>query len=651
MSRINILWPILAIALLLTSSSSVYAESDEESSPVFVDVTQGSGLESIDSGPLTTWASYGPGIAWGDYDGDGDMDIFITARFDHLGQETAVALGYEQVSEVLAGTSDSIAIQENATGTSHLIRNDGNGVFTDVSEGSGIITTNSTTLGATWADYDGDGDVDLYLSNYGRADFGNPQHSGETNQMYRNDNGTFTDVTAKTHLGNPGHSSGSVWVDYDHDGDLDCYSLNFGMIDEKNLVAIQETNILYRNDGDTDGDGVPEFSDQTREAGGISGQKELAGNDFETLVGSAMPIAITAPSNPSSQVQLPAQWGEHPSGSGMSWAAVWLDANGDGWEDLYVASDFGISPLYQNNGDGTFDIITEQANLIKSGTGLGAHAADVDLDGDLEICQSNFGPNFLWNNQGDGTFSEDAEALGLHTNTLVNWDCHFVDFDLDGDMDLWFGVGRINLYVSNQYNSLYRNDGDTDGDGQIEFTDVANEIGLSETDGDGLQKSGNKTMGAALADYDGDGDLDLLLGHADGVLRLWKNTAVESGSGQWLKVRLHGVGTDSEGSNSHGIGCLVRVTLDDGTVLMQHSYAGDGFLGSGDPAIHFGLGNRSINHVTVTWSTGHVQTIEDVSVNSVLDVHEELPPKHLDLTLFFLVVMVLLIGLLWYNRP
>lgn len=651
MSRINILWPILAIALLLTSSSITYAESGEESSPVFVDVTQGSGLESIDSGPLTTWASYGPGIAWGDYDGDGDMDIFVSARFDHLGQETAVALGYEQVSAVPTGTSDSVAIEENATGTSHLIRNDGNGIFTDVSLGSGISTTNSTTLGATWADYDGDGDVDLYLSNYGRADFANPQYSGETNQMYRNDNGTFTDVTIETNLGNPGHSSGSVWVDYDHDGDLDCYSLNFGMIDEKNLVAIQETNILYRNDGDSDGDGIPEFSDQTREAGGLSGQKEMAGSDFETLVGPAMPIALTAPSNPSSQVQLPAEWGEHPSGSGMSWAAVWFDANGDGWEDLYVASDFGISPLYQNNGDGTFEIVTGQANLNKPGTGMGAHAADVDLDGDFEICQSNFGPNFLWNNQGDGTFSEDAQSLGLHTNTLVNWDCHFLDFDLDGDMDLWFGVGRINLYVSNQYNSLYRNDGDTDGDGRIEFTDVASEVGLSELGVDGLYQPGNKTMGAALADYDGDGDLDLLLGHADGGLRLWKNTAVESDSGQWLKVRLHGAGPDSDGSNRDGIGCLVHVYLEDGTILMQHAYAGDGFLGSGEPAVHFGLGDQDVSRVTVTWSTGHTQSITEVSVNSVLDVHEEVPEEQFDFSSILLVGIILSIGLLWYYRP
>ena len=233
----------------------------------------------------------------------------------------------------------------------------------------------------------------------------------------------------------------------------------------------------------------------------------------------------------------------------------------------------------------------------------------------------------------------------------MNWDCHFLDYDLDGDMDLWFGVGRINLYVSNQYNSLYRNDGDLDGDGQIEFTDVAAEIGFAELDLEGLYKPGNKTMGAALADYDGDGDLDLLLGHADGVLRLWKNTAVESESGQWLKVKLHGAGLDSGGSNSHGIGCLVRVTLDDGTVLMQHAYAGDGFLGSGDPAVHFGLGNQSISYVTVTWSTGHEQTINDVPVNSVLDVHEEIPEDAVDFSSFFLVVIVLSVGILWYNRP
>ena len=600
----------------------------------FEDSTTDSGLDLIDSGPLTIWASYGPGVAWGDYDQDGDLDVFLTARFDHLGQETSELLGYQQISEIPLNHSDQDALIATSTGKSHLMQNQGDGTFVDVSAVVGVGSQDVTTLGATWVDFDGDGDVDLYISNYGRADLINPDGSGEANQMFLNENGVFRDVTTETRLGNPGHSSGSVWADYDHDGDMDCYSLNFGMVDEYTGQARRESNILYRNDGDTNGDGIPEFNDQTGEAG-VYGQSDASLTDFETLIGPSLQISTTAPVNPSTQVSLPPGLSNSPAGSGMSWAAVWADVDGDGWEDLYVASDFGMSPLYHNNHDGTFDLITVEMSMDIQGTGMGTHAADIDMDGDLDICQSNFGPNYLWINHGD-TFSEDSVEAGINTNILVNWDCHFFDYDLDGDMDLWFGVGRINQYISNQYNSLYRNDGDIDGDGVLDFTDVASDLGIA---------GANKTMGTALADYDNDGDLDILMAHSDRQVILWRNTAVEDGSGGWLKVRLQGA---ELGSNSHGIGCLVKVYLEDGTILMQQAYAGDGFLGSSDPAIHFGLGQQTIEHIEVTWSTGHTQIIEEVQVNSILEIEEELPPPIIDHSAYLLaIICVGLILLLW----
>ena len=604
----------------------------------FVEVSTASGLDTVDSGPLTTWAAYGPGVAWGDYDQDGDLDVFLTARFDHLGQETAELLGYDEISEIPDNHSDLEILQNASTGQSHLMRNEGDGTFVDMSEEVGVGSSGVTTLGATWVDFDGDGDVDLYLSNYGRADLDNPEGSGEANQMYINENGTFRDVTVESNLGNPGHSSGSVWVDYDHDGDMDCYSLNFGMVDEYTTMARRETNILYRNDGDLNGDGIPEFNDQTQEAG-VYGQGQVPIPDYETNISFQYSISTTGPINPSSQMSLPPEVSDSPDGSGMSWAAVWFDADGDGWEDLYVASDFGISPLYHNNRNGTFEVVTAEMSLDIRGTGMGAHAADIDLDGDLDMCLSNFGPNYIWTNHGD-SFSEDSGVIGLNESILVTWDCHFFDYDLDGDMDIWFGVGRINQFFPNQFNSLYRNDGDTNGDGFLDFTNVAIDFGIAGS---------NKTMGAALADYDGDGDLDLLMAHSDGPIRMWRNTAVEDNLGGWLKVRLHGA---ENGSNTYGIGCLVKVILDDGTTLIQHAYAGDGFLGSSDPAVYFGLGPKSIYHVEVTWSTGHTQIVENVEVNSVLDIHEEFataPPT--DYSIYVLGAMILGLILLLRKMP
>ena len=608
-----------------------------------------SGFEEIDSGPLTNWASYGPGVAWGDYDQDGDLDVFLTARFDHLGQETALALGFPSMGDIPENDSAHERLIENSTGQSHLLRNEGGGQFVDVSEEAGVGFPNVTTLGATWVDFDGDGDVDLYLSNYGQADLDNPEFTGEPNQMFQNENGVFTDVTAQSNLGNPGHSSGSVWADYDHDGDLDCYSMNFGMVDELTGLARRETNILYRNDGDSNGDGIPEFSDQTKETGTF-GQLESSEVDFVPLVGPALSIFPTSVTNPSAQAKLPEGVSDEPTGSGMSWAAVWFDANGDGWEDLYVASDFGISPLYQNNRDGTFELVTTEREMVRPGTGMGAHAADIDLDGDLDVCQSNFGDNFLWNNQGD-TFVEQSSMgiYGEQSNTLVNWDCHFFDYDLDGDMDLWFGVGRINLDISNQYNSLYRNDGDVDGDGMIDFIDVADELGISGANkSSGYARGGNKTMGVALADFDNDGDLDLLLAHANAAPQLWRNTAVEDGLGGWLKVRLQGT---EGGSNSHGIGCIVEVHLEDGTILKQHAYAGDGFLGSSDPSVHFGLGEQSIVEVKVKWSTGYIQSVGDVQVDSEITVIEVLPPEPIDFSMLILILMTLILVQLIWKSP
>ena len=99
----------------------------------------GSGLDSIDSGPLTIWASYGPGVAWGDYDQDGDLDVFLTARFDHLGLETAELLGYQKVSDIPQNHSDQNALMETATGQSHLMQNQGDGNFVDFCYEVGVV--------------------------------------------------------------------------------------------------------------------------------------------------------------------------------------------------------------------------------------------------------------------------------------------------------------------------------------------------------------------------------------------------------------------------------------------------------------------------------------------------------------------------------
>ena len=621
-----VLLALLASAFLPALGGAVQSSGSDPLGVEFTDVSNITGLSNISSGPLSNWASYGPGTSWGDYDGDGDLDLYVTARFDQLGMETE-----ERFAE---GTDQSVidaAIVENRSGDTFLMRNDG-GQFVDVSVVAGVKLVNSTAIGASWADFDGDGDVDLYISNFGIADFSASaiNSGGKKNIMFSNNgNGTFSDVTELTNLGNPGHSTGGVWADYDHDGDLDLYSINSGIVDERDFDMWPETNILYRNEGDSNGDGVPEFSDQTIEAGRLSGQELNPIADFIPAVSNES--QDEAPSGASSgNVALGNGNILSPLGTGVTWAALWFDYNQDGWEDLFIASDFGISPLYENNGDGTFDLVTEEAGLLLQGTGMGAHAADIDGDGDFDLCQTNFGPNFIWYNQDGHTF-ERALDSDFHNDDdkriTVNWDCHFFDYDLDGDFDLFTTAGRINTYVPTQENTLFRND----GNGWL--TDITDEVGLG---------GHKKSMGASVVDFDGDGDIDIIVANSDGPLQLFENNAAQITGNHWLKIELQG-----NQSNNYGIGMLVEVELSNGGVISQQTYAGSGYLGSGDPVVHVGLGSETqVKEVRVKWSTGHVQVVNNVVIDQTLVVLEEAPsPVEGDLWIILTAIAMLVVGI------
>ncbi len=180
--------PTLVLLVLLASAFSpalggaVQSSGSDPLGVEFTDVSNITGLSNISSGPLSNWASYGPGTSWGDYDGDGDLDLYVTARFDQLGMETEDSFAEGTAQSVIDG-----AIVENRSGETFLMRNDG-GQFVDVSVVAGVKLANSTAIGASWADFDGDGDVDLYISNFGAADFSaSAIHSGgEENIMFSN---------------------------------------------------------------------------------------------------------------------------------------------------------------------------------------------------------------------------------------------------------------------------------------------------------------------------------------------------------------------------------------------------------------------------------------------------------------------------------
>ena len=554
------------------------------------------------------WNSYGPGISAGDFDNDGDLDLYISARFSHLEWED------NQNSE----------IHVKATfGSQILFENKGDFSFKEITNKSGLINdyngdgiSDSTSVSGIWGDYDSDGYLDLYVSEFGHTN--GKYAGGKENILYHNNgNGTFTDVTKIAGVGNSGHSSVAQWVDYDHDGDLDLYSLNYGTYLDSQNEAEGETNILYQNNGDGT------FSDVTFNAriSGSSVFSESIGEPLESGVERADLVSGTSSS--------PGMYSDSDAGSGMSWAALWIDYDRDGWEDVFIASDFGISPLYHNNGDGTFSVVTRDAGMSVIGTGMGLDAGDYDRDGDLDICQSNLGPNYLWQNQGDGTFLEVGEEAGINTpqSNPVHWVCKFFDYDLDGDLDLFFTVGQISTYYSEQDNTFWVNNGNGT------FTEMAFELNLIPTHSE-------KTQGASIADFDNDGDLDIITGNSNAPIRIFKNNAEMTGR-HWLMIDLNGTY-----SNIQGIGAEVIVWVGD-QPYVQQKFSCSGSFGCSDQRLHFGLGNATlIDSIVVNWPSGRTTVMYDVTVDQVLVIPEYVnqPP---DLVAFSLIIFTSLFLFIW----
>ncbi len=557
------------------------------------------------------WNSFGPGVSAGDFDNDGDMDVYISARFSYLEWQD----------------NQNSHISLNATfGHQMLFENKGDFSFEDITLKAGLNddfngdgSPDSTSLSGVWGDYDSDGYLDLYVSEFGHANGKYP--GGNENILYHNNgDGTFSDVTEFAKVGNPGQSTEAQWIDYDHDGDLDLYSLNYGYYELVETQASGETNILYQNNGDGT------FSDVTfiAKLSGSSDFSETPGVPLQTDLVRADLVAGTSSS--------PGLYSGSEAGSGMSWAALWFDSNGDGWEDVFIASDFGISPLYHNNGDGTFTVVTTEAGMERAGTGMGLDAGDYDRDGDLDICQSNYGPNYLWQNQGNGTFLEVGEEAGINMDAAfpVHWVCDFFDYDLDGDLDLFYSVGQIQPYMSQQDNTFWINNGDGT------FTEMASELNLipSETE---------KTQGASIADFDNDGDLDIITGNSNAPIRIFENLAEETGR-HWLMIDLNG-----HYSNIQGIGAEVIVWVDN-QPYVQQKFACSGSFGCGDERLHFGLGNTMVvDSVVVNWPSGRTTEIFDVEVDQVLVIDEKIPTSQ-DLVAFSGLVAMAVVLFIWRHH-
>jgi subtilisin family serine protease len=410
------------------------------------------------------------------------------------------------------GDGDPDLYLTNESGQSNkLFRND-DGVFVDAT--SGPLGGSADDEGATWGDYDGDGDPDLYICRNG------------SNVLLRNDGGlNFTDVTVAP-LDNPNFGTAPAWVDYDDDGDLDLYICNYGA-----------NNQMLANNGS----GV--FTDATTV---LLRDQNRAGH-----------------------------------------AVTWSDHNGDGNADLVIANAEGdISRILTNNGDGTYQI--PWSDTVE---GWGCAFGDYDNDGDLDVYVAVAGgPNLLLQNTG-GSFADVAYfPLSDSGNTTgVVWG----DFDNDGWLD---------LFLSNNGSPdrlLHNEEG----------------IGFSQVAVTGpLVDSGNG-RGAAFADYDDDGDLDIYVVNAGQANLLIRNDT--PATRHWLKVHLSGTV-----SNSEGIGATVRIWAG-GQMQTRCLSTQEGHLSQNELVAHFGLGSATtVDSVAVSWPSGTRDLVTNVAADSHLEIVE-----------------------------
>ncbi len=506
-----------------------------------------------------TFGTMGTGIAIGDVDGDGRPDVFVVSK----------------------------------TETSRLFRNLGDWRFEDITRRAGLPFNEGEPGGKDWeqgasfADIDNDGDLDLYVCRFSAP-----------NLLYLNrGDGTFTEEAGKRGLAVVDGSGIGAFCDYDRDGWIDVY-VQTNMMDYVNNPDGRR-DYLFRNDGDGT------FTDVTV-AAGIGGA--TAGH-----------------------------------------SATWCDFDDDGWPDLWVANDFATpDSYYHNNGDGTFTNAINAASVL-SFYSMGSDFADVDGNGTFDLLVADMAAtshqkdqrsmagsrvrgqkidpaspvppqlmrNALHLNTGAGRFREAAVLSGLQA-TDWTWSLRFEDFDNDGRVDLHVTNGMNREYhsadmlerimisenpaepirimrdspVLAEQNLAFRNDGG------LRFADVSKEWGLDQV---------GVSFGAATGDLDGDGDLDLVHGNYEGPPTVLRN---DSAGGRRVTLSLRG-----SRSNRFGVGTVVSLRTTAGEQKRQ-LVPNRGYLSSSEPLLHFGLGEAErIQSLTLRWPSGAVQHFEDLAVD------------------------------------
>jgi hypothetical protein len=531
----------------------------------------------------------GGGVAVGDIDNDGLLDLYFTSN----------------------------------VGPNRLYLNKGNYRFEDVTERAGVAGAADWTTGATMADVNGDGYVDIYVSavNY-------PPISGHTVLYINNGDVTFTDMTEAYGLRHTGYSTQAAFFDYDLDGDLDAYLLNSSTHQERGNVFAPQRDVHHPRSGD-----------------------RLLRNDGERFVDVTAEVGIYGP----------------VEGYGLGVVASDLDI--DGCPDLYVNNDFQENDfLYYNNCDGTFTESIATSIRHTSLSSMGVDAADFNNDGrpdlivldmfperedilktsanaesfvieDMKL-KAGYHPQYARNtlqlNRGQRRFSEIGYLAGVYA-TDWSWAPLFADLDNDGDKDLFVTNGiyrRPNDLDYYDYvrlpavqaslatgitdeslallagkmpqvpiaNYAFRNDGD------LTFTNSASDWGLAQP---------GFSNGAVYADLNNSGALDLVVNNVNAPARAYRNRAREISEHHYLTVVLQGAG-----ANTAGIGAKVMIRHGDVQQLLEQMPT-RGFQSSVDPRLHFGLGPaESIDSLVIIWPDRRFQVLTNVAADQKITLSQ-----------------------------
>jgi hypothetical protein len=555
--------PILASASLpfaKTLSASMPDTGAQRPFSNFVDVSEAAGLTRAMTYGAGTHATYlteimGGGCAFFDYDNDGWMDVFV--------------LGGRLLESVPPGASN------------RLYHNNRDGTFSDVTERAGLLDA-GWAVGVCVGDYNNDGYEDLFVTYFGQ------------NRLYQNNgDGTFKDVTEHAGLSSPStrFGTGCTFVDYNRDGWLDLFVSNYADVDlakmptpslerpNCNFQGIPvncgprglpfPTHLLYRNNGDGT------FTDVSKQSG-VSALHD---------------------------------------GYGLTAAA--FDIDEDGWPDILVACDSTPSLALMNNHDGTFREEALLRGLALSGdgeevAGMGVGVGDYDCDGHLDMVRTHFmnQATGLYHNIGKGEFEDVTAQAGLiRERRFVSWGVGLLDFDNDGNPDIFIVTGQVYPELETVLPKYPRKGP------RIVFRNRGNRT--FEELPDGAQPALDErhvSRGCAFGDFDNDGDLDVLIMNQNEPPTLLRNDA--PAGNHWIKIRLRGTK-----SNRSAIGA--RVIVRSGShVQVQETMSQSSYVSANDPRLHFGLGSFEAVEIEVRWPLGTTQAFKGVATNQLITLTE-----------------------------